>query len=373
MYFVHPQIKFSFQNLKKIFFSFWQKKDFEKLKKFFPSKEIVFTDMGRNAFRLIIEELKLQGAEILMPAFLCDVFVPILKEYNLKAIFVDVEKETFNPSLEQIKKNLRPTTKVIFVSHTFGLPFEIEDLKKEIKKEILIIEDCAHAFLAKTKTGFCGNLGDSAFFSLYKQFPIARGGMALLPKQTIRLEKTSFSLRDLFSLLNHFSFFAFLFKKITKKIAPQFQRREKKKKPALLNKFSLKLFFSFLEGYEERIERRKKIALELENELKKFPFSFQKTKNHIFTFFSFLLPPTIERDHFVKFLWQKRIFATRIWKDPIVFHPFLKKRYRLSPEKFPNTLYLSKHIVNLPLQDFYQEKEIKEIVSAIEIYFKNFV
>ena len=52
MYFVHPQIKFNIENLKNLFFSFFQspdEKELEKVKLFFPQKEIIFTDMGRAA------------------------------------------------------------------------------------------------------------------------------------------------------------------------------------------------------------------------------------------------------------------------------------------------------------------------------------
>jgi len=370
MYFVHPQIKISLENIRKIFLSFFKKEDFEKLKEFFPKKEIIFTDMGRTAFRLILKEFDLKGKEILMPAFICDIFLSILQEYHLRPIFVDVEKETFNLSLKKIKEKLTPNTKAILLSHTFGLPLNINEIRKEISKDILIIEDCAHAFFAKTEDGPCGNLGDCAFFSLYKQFPTARGGLALLPKRKIILPKTKFSARDFLSFLNHFSFFAFLFKSFGKKIAPRVQRKEKEKEIALLNNFSLKIFFSFFDDFEKRIEKRKEIALELKKRLEKFDFQFQETKNHIFTFFSFLTPPKINRDDFVKFLWKKRIFATRIWKEPIVLNSLCQKIYAILPENFPNTLEISKRIVNLPLQDFYQEKDVRNIVNAIENYFK---
>jgi len=370
MYFVHPQIEISLKNFKKIFLSFFKKEDFEKLKEFFPNKEIVFTDMGRTALRLILKELNLEKKEILMPAFICDVFLPILKEYDLKPIFVDVEKETFNLSLKKIKEKLTPETKAILLCHTFGLPLNVKEIKKEIRKDILIIEDCAHAFLARTENGLCGNFGDVAFFSLYKQFPMARGGIALLPQVKTPFLKTKFSPRDLISFLNHFSFFAFLFKSFGKKIAPSFQRKEKRKEIALLNQFSLKIFFSFLDNFEKRIERRKEIAFKLKKRLEKFDFQFQETKDNIFTFFSFLVPPKIKRDDFVKFLWKKRIFATRIWKDPIVSNPLCQKNYSILPEEFPNTLDISKRIVNLPLQDFYKEKDLKKIISAIENYFQ---
>jgi len=62
MYFVHPQIKLNGKNFLKIFSCFFRKPDLKnKLSFYFPKKQIVFTDMGRTAFKIIIEKLNLEN------------------------------------------------------------------------------------------------------------------------------------------------------------------------------------------------------------------------------------------------------------------------------------------------------------------------
>ncbi len=208
MYFVHPQIKLTKSSLKSVFFSIFKSPDLmvlkEELSTFFSGKQLLFTDMGRSAFKVILEKLNLRNSQIIFPGFICDIFYPILKQYNIKPIFLDIDLETFSISPDRIMKAITPQTKAVLVSHTFGLPVDIGKIKEA--KDVMVIEDCAHAFFAQHRGNFVGNFGDAAFFSLYKQFPTFRGGLLVCPKDwQINLPKTSFSFRDFISFLNSFS------------------------------------------------------------------------------------------------------------------------------------------------------------------------
>ncbi|RLC39548.1 MAG: hypothetical protein DRH33_02510, partial [Candidatus Nealsonbacteria bacterium] len=238
MYFVHPQLKFNLTNLLNLFFCFLKKNKEKELlkniKEMFPEREIYFTDMGRSAFRLIIEKFNLQNSEILFPAFICDIFYPLFKKYNLSPVFLDINLKTFNIKPEEIEKKITKKTKAILVCHTYGLPADLRKILPLAKKyNLLVIEDCAHSFGAKYDGKFLGNFGEASFFSLYKLFPTLRGGMAIIKTQKSKvksqnyLKETHFSLRDFLSLLNCFSFFSFLFKKYGAKIAPKYVREEK--------------------------------------------------------------------------------------------------------------------------------------------------
>ena len=345
----------------------------------FPKKEIVFTDMGRTAFKMIVEEMGLRNSQILLPAYICDIFYPILKEYNISPVFLDIEKETFQPNPEEIRKKLTFQTKAILVCHTYGLPANIRRTKEVTGNQLIVIEDCAHSFgaqyqslrdamgQAKHQNNFTGNFGEAAFFSLYKQFPCIRGGMAVLPKKTeISLLKTCFSFRDFFSLLNNFEFWAYLFKKFGSKIAPKVQRKEKLEKISQINKVSLNLFLNYLKTFEETLKKRLELALFFQEELKKLGFELQKSENNVFCYLSALAQKTINRDKLVKELRKQKIFCTRIWKDPIILNPEVQKEYNLNLEEFPNTIDAARRIINFPLQNYYSEKDIEKIIKGLK-------
>jgi dTDP-4-amino-4,6-dideoxygalactose transaminase len=375
MYFVHPQIKIEAKNLKKVFKSFFEKPDFEflnkKLSAYFPEKNFVFTDMGRSAFRIIVEKLNLKNSQILLPAFICDIFYPVLKEYNIEPIFLDIDLKTFHIKIQDIPQKITPKTKAILICHTFGLPLDFEKLYFQLRtsnfQHLTIIEDCAHSFFAKYKEIPVGNLGTVSFFSLYKQFPIARGGLLVFPKEwKIELPKTNFNFRDFISLLNSFSPFAFLFKKFGKEIAPKMIRREKSKEPMGINDVSLNLFSQFLEDFEKSLKNRIELAKFYQKELKSLGFEVQEGERNVFCYLSALMPKefTEKRDQFVIEMRKYNVFCTRIWKDTIILNKNVQKDYNINLADFPNTVDAAKRIINFPIQNYFEEKDIKKIISA---------
>ena len=398
MYFVHPQLKFNLTNLLNLFFCFLKKSKEEELlkniKEMFPEREIYFTDMGRSAFRLIIEKFNLQNSEILFPAFICDIFYPLFKKYNLSPVFLDINLKTFNIKPEEIEKKITKKTKAILVCHTYGFPADLRKILPLAKKyNLLVIEDCTHSFGAKYDGKFLGNFGEASFFSLYKLFPTLRGGMAVIKTQKSKvknqkssfqgspfrwkrngtvvksqnyLKETHFSFRDFLSLLNCFSFFSFLFKKYGAKIAPKYVREEKLSEIGGLNRVSLNIFSWQMRNFEKILEKRRELGLIFQEELKKLGFEVQESKNNIFTFLSAQVPKNIDRDKFVIGLRKKGVFLTRIWKDPIILNPEVQKEYDINPEEFPETLQAAKRIVNFPLQNFYTKKEIKNLIEKIK-------
>lgn len=368
MYFVHPQI--SFKDFLRLFFCFWQKKGPEKIfESFFPERKFYFVDMGRTAFRIIVEKLNLKNSEILLPAFICDIFFPLLKEYQISPVFLDINLKTFNIEISQIKDKITPKTRAILISHTFGLPINFKELLSQIPSNCFLIEDCAHAFGAKYQDKFVGNFGNVAFFSLYKQFPIARGGLLVCPKDwQIFLKKSYFNFRDFLSFLNSFPIFAFFFKKYGGEISPKIIRKEKKKEFLALNSFSLSLFFHFFQNFEEKLKERKRLALLLKREIEKLGFEVQDERNNVFTFFSTLVPPEFKekRDLIVQELKKKKIFCTRIWHTPIILNSEAQSFWKINPKDFPNTLEAAKRIVNFPLQNYYNEKDVFKIVFTLQ-------
>lgn len=346
MHFVHPQIKLN--KFKKINLS-------EKLAEYFPGRQLVFTDMGRSAFKIIIEKLNLQNSEILMPAYICDIFKPILEKYNIKPIFLDIDLKTFHIKREEILQKITPRAKAILVCHTYGLPLDVDALRSDpalAGSDIVIIEDCAHAFGIRPK-------GDIAFFSLYKQFPALRGGLLVCPNNwQISLPKTNFNFRDLISLLNCFPWFAFIFKKFGSDIAPKMVRREKSPEPAGLNELSLALFSYSFEDFEKSLQNRINMAKLFQSELIKLGFEVQNSENNVFCYLSALAPKNLEekRDKIVKGLRKYHVFCTRIWHTPIA----------LNKNEFPNTFEAAKRIINFPLQNHYTKKDIEKMIKAVK-------
>ena len=143
-------------------------------------------------------------------------------------------------------------------------------------------------------------------------------------------------------------------------------REEKLKTPSQINQVSLNLFLCFLKNFEEDLERRIESALFFQKELKKLGFEVQMAKENVFCYLSALAPQNLNRDKFVRELRKYGIFATRIWKDPIILNPKVQKEYKINLAEFPNTIEVAKRIVNFPLQNFYTKKDIEKMIFSIK-------
>jgi dTDP-4-amino-4,6-dideoxygalactose transaminase len=143
-------------------------------------------------------------------------------------------------------------------------------------------------------------------------------------------------------------------------------RKEKSKEPLGINDVSLNLFSQFLEDFEKSLEKRIELAKTFQKELKSLGFEVQEGEGNVFCYLSALIPKefTEKRDQFVVLMRRYNIFCTRIWKDPIILNKNVQKDYKINLADFPNTIETAKRIINFPLQNYFEEKDIKKIISA---------
>ena len=349
MYFTYPQFK-NF-NLRPLFRGFSEIGLRNGLAKIFPGFNIVFTDSGRSAFQIAIRELKLENSEMIVPAYLCDIFLPIFEKYNIKPIYLDIDLKTFHAKLSEIEEKLTPKTKSILICHTYGLPFEMDKILETAKRHNLkIIEDCAHISPSTSPEKF----GDFVFFSFAKICPNINGGM-LISKARINAEISAYQpkLSNIVKFLRLFPVLANVSEKFRKE-KPQLT--EKFSEPKKASKLSLKLFNNYLEDFEQQTEKRIDLAKYFQKKLQEIGFEIQETKNNTFIYLSALIPKNINRDELFDKLRKYNIFCSRIWRKPI--YPNL-----------PNTQETAKRIINFPLQDWFTEKDIDKIFEIIKTLF----
>ncbi len=369
-YFTHPQIPFNWQNFLKVSRCFRAKPDLDGLKqyleKFWPEKQLIFTDLGRSAFQIILDKFNLRGAQIIMPAYICDTFLTVLQKYKIKPIFIDVDPATFNIKPLEIKQKKKKDTIAVLVCHTYGLACDMEMVQKIVGGTMLIIEDCSHSFGLKFNNQYAGNFSDIAFLSLSKRFPCVRGGLLICPKNwNVELTKSQFTKRDFIKLLSYFPFFSSLAKNFSESTKTKYQTQELPA-PAFLNDASINLFNFALKGFKEQTAKMIPMALFMKNELEKLGFQTQPSQNNIFTFISALVPEKLadKRDEIVNKLKKQKVFCGRMWHNPIILHPEAKNRYKINLKDFPNTVNIAKRIINFPLQSHYTEKDIDSIITC---------
>jgi len=145
-------------------------------------KQAYSFNSGRSALVAILDGLGLgEGAEVLLQAFTCNAAVNPIRWAGLAPVFVDCD-QNYNLSPEDLKKKITPKSRAVMVQHTFGLPADIDEIKKICDdNKLFLIEDCAHSLGAEYKGKKAGTFGQAAFFSFGrdKMISCVYGGMAV--------------------------------------------------------------------------------------------------------------------------------------------------------------------------------------------------
>ena len=121
---------------------------------------------------------------------------PVL-QFGCIPVLVDVEIPAYNASAKNVLSAVTDKTKAIFLAHTLGNPYEVEEIAKFCKeKGIWLIEDCCDALGAEYGGKRVGAFGDVATLSFYPAHQITCGeGGAVLTNNAL-LNKMVRSFRD---------------------------------------------------------------------------------------------------------------------------------------------------------------------------------
>jgi hypothetical protein len=129
----------------------------------FPQKDFIYTENGRQAINIALDFYKLNADDV----------VTILTTTNNFYISGCVTKEI--EKYCKWSREIEPETKIIFVNHEFGFPFN--GLRKLKDHKLPIIEDCAGSFFSTDRTDDIGRIGDFVIYSFPKMFPLQIGGL----------------------------------------------------------------------------------------------------------------------------------------------------------------------------------------------------
>lgn len=123
-------------------------KEFEdKLAVYTGVKHVIGCANGTDALQIACMALGLkEGDEVIVPSFTFIASAEIIALLKLTPIFVDVDYDTFNVSIEAVEKAITPKTKAIIPVHLFGQCANMNALHQLAKDHnIFLIEDACQA------------------------------------------------------------------------------------------------------------------------------------------------------------------------------------------------------------------------------------
>lgn len=145
------------------------------------TKHGIFCCSGTSALQIALATLKevynyQDGDEVIVPALTFIASSNIVLHCNMKPVFVDVDKYTFNIDPKLIEEKITSNTRAIIAVHLMGLPADMPSVMEIARKHNLqVIEDSCETVLAKINGKSVGSFGDMACFSTYVAHLIVGG------------------------------------------------------------------------------------------------------------------------------------------------------------------------------------------------------
>lgn len=154
-----------------------------RLRKSFAVPHAFLFESGRSALASLLRAIPLQaGDEVILQAFTCVAVPNAVLWAGGTPRYVDCMRETYTMSPEDLEKNITPKTRAVIIQHTFGIPADMDRLIDIARaRNLIVIEDCAHAIGSTYRGTQIGGYGHAAILSFGRDKALSSvfGGAAL--------------------------------------------------------------------------------------------------------------------------------------------------------------------------------------------------
>ena len=293
-----------------------------------------------------------------------------------KPVLVDIRPDTLNINEKIIEKKITKKTKAILIVHFGGIPCELTNILKIVKKyKLKLIEDCAHAIESKFNNKHVGNFGDAGCFSFYanKNITTGEGGMLTCSKKSIDEKIRILRLHG-------------MSKDAWKRYAPDSVPRGTPYQHYDVKYVGLKynmIDISAAMGIEQlnRIDimwkKRQELVKRYQTSLKDLPLFFQGTKDYKYKNAHHLFTITIDkrktnknRDRLLKFLNDNKIGVGVNYRS-VTSMSCYKKLFLWNNKTTPVSNYVGSNILSLPLYPDLKKSEQNYIIYKVKEFFKS--
>jgi dTDP-4-amino-4,6-dideoxygalactose transaminase len=371
----------------------------------FEDRKHLYTNTGRASLYTILKALDIsKGDEIIIQSFTCMALVVPLIWLDVKPIYADIDLDTYNMTLDEIKKKISKKSRAVVVQHTFGIPAEVEEIReyidqknkeREPDQKIYLIEDCAHCLNIKLGNKYLGSFGDVSFFSFGqdKMVSTTQGGCIVVNNPNIeeRMEKEYEKLSEMPESMVKYNLRYPLLWNVIKKtyFFPKFLAKSNRFSKFTVGKFLI-ILFRFLGLTKEQASKEDfgnpntdvyRLSLKqkylLRNQLEKID-RFTEHRKNITAKYSRLLnkdlegslmryPVAVDYPYIVKNKLQKEEVIIGNWYNyPVIPKGIDLKRIQYHVGSCPNTEYIMEHMINLPTSMDVTEKDVERIVDLVK-------
>lgn len=144
--------------------------DFEQqFAQYVGTAECVACNSGTDALYMAMRALDLgAGDEVITTPFTFIATAETISSAGATPVFVDIDPQTYNLRLDQVRAAITPRTKAIVPVHLFGSPVDMTELMAIARShQLYVVEDCAQSTGTEWAGQQVGSIGQIGCFSFY--------------------------------------------------------------------------------------------------------------------------------------------------------------------------------------------------------------
>jgi dTDP-4-amino-4,6-dideoxygalactose transaminase len=390
----------------------------EKIARYVGKRYAVLCSSGRSAIRFSLLALGIgRGHEVIIPDLTCQILPLAVLSVGALPKFCEIDRNTLALSSAYMSKLLQPSTKAVILVHPYGIPVDPKpfmDITEE--KGIALVEDAAQALGAEIKDKKVGSFGDVGIFTFNKFLNVNSGAALVTDNQEIadkiKLARRNHETKSYFTsscyrtlkflglestklVQSVFSYDNYLYQllnvKFEKKrfriidgwvevgpyldelpysktltnILMAYSGIQKNYVRRKLEPFEISLLTSEFENLDKRLQNIDKLANFYEENLKGeilSKFTLPKNSTASYLRYPILFSNEKKRSDCINNL-AKIGCSIDYTYEPLHTSPFLNLKNNYS--ELSESIYLSRHLLPLPVHPPLNQKEIERIVSEI--------
>ena len=325
----------------------------------------VATNSGSSALHLSLLMAGVgPGDEVITTAHTFCATVNAIIHTGAKPVLVDVDRATQNIDPDQIAGVITDRTRVILPVHFAGRPCDMDAIIGIARRHgAYVINDAAHAIEAEWKGAKIGHAGDASCFSFYvtKNITTIEGGMISTPHEKWAQTAKIYALHGLTAdAWKRYSDDGFKHYEVT---VPGFKYN--------MTDVEAAIGLQQLARIERWAARRREIWDRYNEALADVPVFVPAPEQegtvharHLYTVLIDIDTLGVTRDRVQNELHQRRI-GTGVHYTALHHHRFYQRQLGVREGQFPNTEFIAKRTLSLPLSAKLSDRDVEDVIEAV--------
>jgi perosamine synthetase len=325
----------------------------EKIANLISAKHAFAMSSCTTALHLALVALGIgKGDEVLVADFTFPATANVVVQQGARPILVDVHRDTYCIDVDELERRITPATRAIIPVHAFGLPASMSDVIEVANRHgVSIIEDAACALGAKLQGQACGTFGDIGCFSFHPRKSITTGEGGLIATNDDVLAERIRILR------NHGG-----------SRSKHYYRFDEAGYNYRMSDVQAALGVAQFRKFDWILNRRREFASHYSTRLSNVegitPPIEPQGSHHTYQSYVVVVDLAYDRDQVIEEM-RRRDIETTLGTYALHEQPFFQNAYGYESGDLPNSSFLFRQTLTLPLYPQMTSEDIDQVVQAL--------